>query len=471
MAAVDGIHIVLEILSFFRHLFNVLTGRKFRLYPTAKQAQVFSQWIGCQRVIRNAKVEETRLNAWLRRASMFSDRPGNGDAAKAFDQAYSHFATEQNPWLREVPSQILRNGIYRAKTAFVRFWKGEAKPPVFHGKQSEESVLLTGELFSIKDGKLLVGTHRTPLGEVRWKAHRAFQAPKMLTITRCGDGAWFASFSCEDGTTPPSSEELLVQHAFAPEASVLAFDRGVAHPLADSEGNFHDLEPKRRKRLETIQRRKEALQSKLARQKKGSAARRKTKKRLARAERKRRNQLSDWRHQTTARIAGGSHSVLVLEALRLASMTKAVEPKPNPAASAPGQPSFLPNGASAKSGLNRALLQVGLGEIRSLLEYKARRTGKAVLLVSPQFSSQECSKCAHTSPDNRPTQAEFHCRACGFEAHADYNAAVVLRRRGHALLQSHRPMGTKGRKTPARKRPAPLSNRKPPPQRSGAGGR
>ena len=83
MAAVDGIHIVLEILSFFRHLCNVLTGRKFRLYPTAKQAQVFSQWIGCQRVIRNAKVEETRLNAWLRRASMFSDRPGSGDAAKA----------------------------------------------------------------------------------------------------------------------------------------------------------------------------------------------------------------------------------------------------------------------------------------------------------------------------------------------------------------------------------------------------
>lgn len=233
---------------FFAHSttnIHALTGRKFRIYPTAQQAIALPRCIGCQRVIRNAKVEETNVQAWLRRFSKFSDRSGDEIGGKAFDQAYSHFDTELNPWLREVPSQILRNVIYRAKAAFVRYWKGEAKKPVFRGEQREESVLLTEELFRIEGGKLHVGTHRTPLGEVRWKAHREFQTPKMLTITRCGDGAWFASFICEDGIEAPTNDALLVRHSFSPEPDVIAFDRGVAHALADSEGEFHDLEPER----------------------------------------------------------------------------------------------------------------------------------------------------------------------------------------------------------------------------------
>jgi len=152
-------------------------------------------------------------------------------------------------------------------------------------------------------------------------------------------------------------------------------------------------------------------------------------------------------------------------------MTRAVKAKPNPAASAQGQPDFLPNGGSAKTGLNRVILQVGLGNLSTLLQYKARRAGQAFLTVSPHHSSQECSQCTHTSPDNRPTQAEFHCQACGHQAHADYNAAVVLRKRAHSSIQQHRPAGTVGRKTPARVRSTSPSIRKPPPQRSRAGGR
>lgn len=231
----------------------MLTGRKFRLYPTARQAAALAKWIGCQRVIRNAKIEETRLRAWLRKKSPFSDRPGDETHGPVFDQAYAHFIGESNAWLREVPSQILRNGVYRAKEAFTRYWKGEAGRPVSHKKQAEESVLLTNELFRLVDGRLFVGTERRPLGQVRWKAHRPYRTlPNMLTITRCGDGAWFASFTFEDGEVLPTNDALLIQHAFVREEQIVAFDRGVAHPLADSEGGFHDLEPKRAARLARV---------------------------------------------------------------------------------------------------------------------------------------------------------------------------------------------------------------------------
>lgn len=213
------------------------------------------------------------------------------------------------------------------------------------------------------------------------------------------------------------------------------------------------------------------MQHKLARQQKSSANRRKTQVRRARIARKKRALLGDWRRQTTHRLAALPHRVVAVEDLRLRNMTAAPKPKVNPVASVPGQPAHLPNGAAAKAGLNRALLAVGLGELCELLAYKARREGKAFLKVSARFSSQECSECTHTSPDNRPTQAEFHCRACGFQTHADYNASVVQRKRAHVLLQFHRPMGATGRKTLAKARLTARRSRKPPPQRDSVGGR
>ena len=38
----------------------MLNGYKFRLYPNSEQEQTLFQWIGCQRLIYNAKVQEDR---------------------------------------------------------------------------------------------------------------------------------------------------------------------------------------------------------------------------------------------------------------------------------------------------------------------------------------------------------------------------------------------------------------------------
>ena len=59
-----------------------------------------------------------------------------------------------------------------------------------------------------------------------------------LTISRSGEGLWYASFCCEDGTSVPSAEDLLVQHSFAQEGQILALDAGVINPLSDSERQF-----------------------------------------------------------------------------------------------------------------------------------------------------------------------------------------------------------------------------------------
>lgn len=62
-------------------------------------------------------------------------------------------------------------------------------------------------------------------------------------------------------------------------------------------------------------------------------------------------------------------------------------------------------------------------ELRFFIEYKAKLAGVLMHLVDPSYTSQMCSVCGHTSRDNRKTQADFVCCACGHSENADYNAS------------------------------------------------
>lgn len=57
------------------------------------------------------------------------------------------------------------------------------------------------------------------------------------------------------------------------------------------------------------------------------------------------------------------------------------------------------------------------------VEYKATEFGIETIQVDPAYTSQRCSKCGHIERKNRQSQSDFECRDCGYEVHADYNAA------------------------------------------------
>lgn len=73
-------------------------------------------------------------------------------------------------------------------------------------------------------------------------------------------------------------------------------------------------------------------------------------------------------------------------------------------------------------------------QLRTFIEYKARLAGIPVVAVDPRNSSRECSECGHIDKRNRPSQSKFRCIACGYEALADFNAAINLRERGRASV-------------------------------------
>ncbi len=171
-------------------------GVKFSAYPTKVQSKIFSQWIGCARVIYNCKVAEDNLNY-----NVFK----NTGEKLSVNQAYSQFKTAEREWLTQCPSQILRNASSIWYTAKQRFFKGVAKTPRKKKKGTKDTVLLTSELFSFKDQilpdgsitkKLILGTKTKKIGELKFHAHREFGTPQQIVIGKKSH-KWFVSFCYE----------------------------------------------------------------------------------------------------------------------------------------------------------------------------------------------------------------------------------------------------------------------------------
>ena len=65
-------------------------------------------------------------------------------------------------------------------------------------------------------------------------------------------------------------------------------------------------------------------------------------------------------------------------------------------------------------------------QLRVFVTYKAQREGVLVVTVDPRNTSRTCSACGHCEKANRPDQATFCCKHCGYSANADKNAARNL---------------------------------------------
>ncbi|MFG1876693.1 RNA-guided endonuclease InsQ/TnpB family protein, partial [Sphaerisporangium sp. NPDC049003] len=159
--------------------------------------------------------------------------------------------------------------------------------------------------------------------------------------------------------------------------------------------------------------------------KRGSKRRGKAVARVAALHAKVRRQRLDGAHKAALALVG-DYDVIVHEDLRIANMTR----------SAHGTITQPGRNVAQKSGLNRSILDAGWGVFLTILSHKAESAGRELIAVNPANTSRTCSRCGHRAADNRLTQAEFACTACGHTAHADVNAAVNILWAGLALRQA-----------------------------------
>jgi putative transposase len=117
-----------------------------------------------------------------------------------------------------------------------------------------------------------------------------------------------------------------------------------------------------------------------------------------------------------------------VEDLEIANMLRRAKPVPDP--DRPGM--FVPNGAAAKTGLNRSISDASWGQFVSILRAKAEDAGRVMVDVDPRHTSDRCEQCGHAAKENRVTQAVFRCQSCFFETDADEQAARNILRAGLA---------------------------------------
>jgi len=79
--------------------------------------------------------------------------------------------------------------------------------------------------------------------------------------------------------------------------------------------------------------------------------------------------------------------------------------------------------------MNAYMRASNLAHIPKQIAWNAAKRGIQATRVKSAYSSQECSVCHYPDRANRPDQQTFCCRVCGYEAHADINAASNIARR------------------------------------------
>lgn len=130
------------------------------------------------------------------------------------------------------------------------------------------------------------------------------------------------------------------------------------------------------------------------------------------------------RRQTLRSTLAKNYHVVILEDLKVQAMT----------ASAKGTEADPGQNVAQKAGLNRAILDVGWGEIERQLTYKLAWRGGILLKVPAANTSRTCAQCLKVDAASRVSRDRFKCTSCGHEADADVNAAIEIRRRGLIAL-------------------------------------
>lgn len=242
------------------------------------------------------------------------------------------------------------------------------------------------------------------------------------------------SYAHDDGQIIREPHELACEIAAladdALEDATVGIDRNVRdNCFTDSTGQQHRIDPVNLERIARKEAGARRHQRRMARSKERSANRRKLAQKIARRKNYGQHVRRDFTHKTTHGLVTSEARLFVLEELRIKNMTCRPKAKQDPVTG-----KWLRNGAGAKAALNTKILSSCWGELDRQMQYKAIWRNKLAVKVSAAYSSQECSRRVHTHPGNR-NGAMFACQRCGFKAHADWNAAQVIKARGIKALR------------------------------------
>jgi putative transposase len=270
-----------------------------------------------------------------------------------------------------VPSQTLQDVSKRVDLAFSRFIKGDSNgnrsgKPRFKNAARYRTMRIEGQAITVEriEKNWLFLSFSKLDGWVKVRLHRPLPngfTLKNALLTSKADG-WYVTICLEDPSIPiftpneviPTWDNTLGLDAVLNEDDYLATSENTKLPALKS---FRKSE----QRLTKVSKRKSA-------KKKGSKPRRKLAKREAREHQRIARARIDHAFKTAHALVRTNKKVFVHEDLNLKALSKRNKAKQDE------NGKYLPNGQSAKSGLNKSWNDAAFGQFFTILEYIA---GKA----------------------------------------------------------------------------------------------
>ena len=361
---------------------------KCRAYPAPEQASALNRTFGCIRVVWN------RTLAWRHQ------RYHTEQARTGFTQANAYLtamkATGDLAWLNEVSSVPLQQAIRHQQVAYTSFFAGRARYPRYKSRTGRQSAEYTRSGFRYRDGRLFLAKMDTPL-EFTWSwpdIDPAAIDPTTVTVSRDPCGRWYVSLAVEMADPEP----------LPATGAVVGVDLGIKDFAVTSGGEKIPNPRKLARRERNLAR----YQRRMARCQRGSANRAKAKAKVARAHRKVRASRTDFLHRTSARLVR-DHDVIVIEDLAVKYMVR-------------------------NRSLAKAISDCGWGTFRAMLQYKAAKYGRHLIMIDRWYpSSKTCSACGHLLAELSLTTRHWTCPSCGTRHDRDINAAKNIRAAGLAV--------------------------------------
>ncbi len=360
---------------------------RFRLLPTGRQAAALADHCRHARFVWNLAVEQQQHWQPGRKAPSYNEQCAQLTSARAaYGWLFAGSHTVQQQALRDF-AQAMRN-----------FFNGTHRRPGWRKAGKDEGFRQVGlkprhvRRLNRRDGQVWV----PKVGWVRFRWTRDIPGTvKSYRVSLDRSGRWHIAFAAIPEPIPGPDD-----------GSVVGIDRGVKVSVALSTGELRHAPGLSAKEAERVRR----LQRRLARARRGSRRRARTKQAIARLRARETDRRRDWVEKLTTTLTRG-FDIIRVEDLNVRAMTR----------SARGTRECPGTNVTQKRGLNREIARQGWGLLITRLRHKA--LGR-LEFVPAAYTSQRCSHCGHVAPENRKSQAVFECVACGAgPCNADVNAA------------------------------------------------
>jgi putative transposase len=372
---------------------------KFELRPNGEQQREMRRIAGCCRFVFNQA-----LAAQI-------ERSAQGEAQLDFAELSLRLAEcrwrAETKWLGKVPFGCLQQSLRDLESAHAGYRRGLTRAPVFKKRDRSESFRFSGGSYirlDQRNSRLLL----PQLGWLQYRSSREVLGRVINVAVSAMADRWFGSIL--------TFREIEPQLRSGPAVGI---DMGVVRFATLSDGRFYAP-------LNSFRRHERALavaQRRQSRKIRYSNNWRKARKRVQRIHVRISNARRDYLHKVSTTISQ-NHAVVCIEDLKVSKMSQ----------SPTADTAKATGGAKSKRGLNKSILDQGWFEFRRQLGYKLKWNGGRLIAVSPSGTSITCPHCRYCVKQNRRSQSQFRCGACGFEENADLVGAINVLRAGHAQL-------------------------------------